>query len=125
MCASIVAELDKQCRPTQIPFTRLEWVRVSLAKREVGGNDKQAALTPGYGRINNWCGSLDFELENGTYSMGYISRRDYVCRHRRRIVVLKSYVRTKPLWDDNVASYAPNNLRANTDCISRRPSIIR
>ncbi|WP_186252255.1 hypothetical protein [Burkholderia gladioli] len=73
---AIVEELDKQRRHTYIPFTRLEWVRVSLAKHEVSGNPKQAALMPGYGRINNWCGSLDFELENGKYSMGYVSRRD-------------------------------------------------
>lgn len=47
-----------------------------LAKHEVSGNAKQVALTPDYGHINNWCGSLDFEMENGKYSMGYINRRD-------------------------------------------------
>lgn len=73
---AIVAELDRQRRHTYIPFTRLEWLRVSLAKHEVSGNPKLVALMPGYGRINNWCGSLDFELENGKYSMGYINRRD-------------------------------------------------
>ncbi len=73
---AIVAELARQRRHTYIPFTRLEWVRVALAKHEVSGNPNQAALMPGYGRINNWCGSLDFELENGKYSMGYINRRD-------------------------------------------------
>ncbi|CAB3781803.1 MULTISPECIES: hypothetical protein [Paraburkholderia] len=73
---AIVAELDRQRRHIYIPFARLEWVRVSLAKHEVSGNPKQAALMPGYGRINSWCGSLDFELENGKYSMGYINRRD-------------------------------------------------
>ncbi|CAK1327639.1 Uncharacterised protein [Burkholderia pseudomallei] len=73
---TLVAELDSQLRHTYISFTRLEWVRVALAKHEVSGNPKQAARMPGYGRINNWCGSLDFELENGMYSMGYINRRD-------------------------------------------------
>lgn len=73
---AVASELDRQRRHTYIPFTRLEWVRVSLAKHEVSGDPKQAALMPGYGRINNWCGSLDFELENGKYSMGYINRRD-------------------------------------------------
>ncbi|PVX97667.1 hypothetical protein [Paraburkholderia unamae] len=73
---AIIAELDRQLRHTYIAFTRLEWIRVSLAKHEVSGNPKQAALMPGYGRINTWCGSLDFELENGKYSMGYINRRD-------------------------------------------------
>lgn len=73
---TIVIELSRQLRHVHIPFTRLEWVRVALAKHEVSGNPKQAAFMPGYGRINNWCGSLDFELENGKYSMGYINRRD-------------------------------------------------
>lgn len=73
---TIVVELDRQLRHTYVQFTRLEWVRVSLARHEVSGNPKRAALMPGYGRINTWCGSLDFELENGKYSMGYINRRD-------------------------------------------------
>ncbi|CAJ9435668.1 Uncharacterised protein [Burkholderia pseudomallei] len=78
----IVAELDRQLRHIYMPFKTLEWVRVSLAKHEVSGNPKQPARTPGYGRINNWCGSLDFELENGKYSMGYINRRDIADRIR-------------------------------------------
>lgn len=57
-------------------FARLEALRVSIAKHEVRGHRNSVALRPGYGRINRWCGSLDYELENGSYSMGYISRRD-------------------------------------------------
>jgi hypothetical protein len=34
------------------------------------------ALMPTQGPINSWCGSLDFELENGRYTMGFISRTD-------------------------------------------------
>lgn len=34
------------------------------------------ALMPTHGRINMWCGSLDFEMENGAVSLGTISRRD-------------------------------------------------
>ncbi|HWT35559.1 MAG TPA: hypothetical protein VN289_04720 [Paraburkholderia sp.] len=73
---TIVTELIRQLQHVHIPFARLEWVRIALAKHEVSGNPKQAALSPGYGRINNWCGSLDFDLENGKYSMGFINRRD-------------------------------------------------
>ncbi|OJB46115.1 hypothetical protein BGV57_03320 [Burkholderia ubonensis] len=79
---AIVLELDRQLRHTYMTFKTLEWVRVSLAKHEVSGNPKQPARTPGYGRINNWCGSLDFELENGKYSMGYVNRRDIADRIR-------------------------------------------
>ena len=34
------------------------------------------ALTPGYGRINQWCGSLDYQMEKGRLVLGTISRRD-------------------------------------------------
>lgn len=29
-----------------------------------------------YGRINSWCDTLDYELNNGRYILGYINRRD-------------------------------------------------
>ena len=74
--ASIIPRLRNQLLHIHIPYTRLEHIRIALAKHEVAGKAGSAALTPGYGRINQWCGSLDYELENGHYSMGYISRRD-------------------------------------------------
>lgn len=73
---TIVDRIKSDLRLTHIPFARLEAIRVSIAKHEVRGKNNSVALMPGYGRINQWCGSLDFELENGAYSMGYISRRD-------------------------------------------------
>lgn len=57
-------------------FVRLEAIRMCLAKHEVWKRGGSIALSPGYGRINSWCGSMDYELENGRYSMGYINRRD-------------------------------------------------
>lgn len=54
----------------------IEATRISLAKHEVRKKDNSVAMTPGYGRINRYCGSLDFELENGRYSMGTINRRE-------------------------------------------------
>jgi len=73
---STIAAVQDQLRVTHIPFARMEAVRVSIAKHEVMGRRNAVALRPGYARINQWCGSLDYELENGRYSMGYISRRD-------------------------------------------------
>jgi len=69
-------ELDAHHRHVQIQFKQLEWIRVALAKHEVKGKQKIPALSPGYGRLNLWCGSLDFELENGKYIMGFVNRRD-------------------------------------------------
>ena len=61
---------------THIPFTRLEAIRILLAKHEVRRRRNSVALHPGYGRINQWCGALDYELEAGGVSLGTINRRD-------------------------------------------------
>jgi hypothetical protein len=47
-----------------------------MAKHQVYGKAKSIALTPGYGRINKWCGPLEYELEAGQVIFGNISRRD-------------------------------------------------
>lgn len=73
--ADLVPQIQKQLLHLHIPFARLEYIRISIAKHEVKG-EKSAALMPGYARINSWCGSLDYELENGRNILGYISRRD-------------------------------------------------
>ena len=73
---SIVTRIRDDLRSTHIVFSRIEAIRVATAKHEVRGKRASVALAPGYGRIDEWCGSLSFELENGIYSMGYITRRD-------------------------------------------------
>ena len=60
----------------QMTFVRLEAIRVSLAKHEVRRQKNSVALNPGYGRINQWCGALDYEIEVGGDSLGMINRRD-------------------------------------------------
>lgn len=73
---SLVDRMHDDRRRTHMLFARLEAIRVSLAKHEMRGLRNSIARTPGYGRINMFCGSLDFELENDQYSMGYVNRRD-------------------------------------------------
>lgn len=73
---SIIEQIRQDQRMTHILYARLAAVRISLAKHELKGRSNSIALSPGYGRINQWCGSLDYELENGQYSMGYVNRRD-------------------------------------------------
>ena len=63
-------------RRTYIPFARMEAVRVSIAKHEFRGQKNSVAMMPTHGRINRWCGSIDFELENEGAILGTISRRD-------------------------------------------------
>lgn len=69
-------QIETDLRRAHIPFTRLEHLRVSLAKHEVRRKGGSVALRPGYGRINYMCGALDYELEIGQYSLGTMSRRD-------------------------------------------------
>lgn len=73
---SIIERIRDDLKRTHMLFAQMTALRISIAKHEVKGHKDSVALRPGYGRINQWCGSLDYELENGAYSMGYISRRD-------------------------------------------------
>lgn len=73
---AIVQALRDDLKRTHMVFARMEHLRISLAKHEVPGKAKSLAISPGYGRINQWCGALDYELGNGRYIMGYVSRRD-------------------------------------------------
>jgi hypothetical protein len=73
---SIIRSLLDDLKRTHILFARMEYLRISLAKHEVPGKAKSLAISPGYGRINQWCGALDYELSNGKYVMGYVNRRD-------------------------------------------------
>jgi hypothetical protein len=74
--SAMILNIQNDRKRTHVLFGQLEALRVSLAKHEVRGRHGSVALAPGYGRINRWCGALDFELENGRYSFGYINRRD-------------------------------------------------
>lgn len=73
---AMIDELIAQLRHLHIPYGYLEYIRISLAKHEIKGKNKSIALSPGGGRINTWCGAMDYELEDGQVSMGYINRRD-------------------------------------------------
>lgn len=73
---NIVDVLSRQLKHLHVPFGNLEYIRVSLAKHEVAKKRHSIALDPGYGRINRWCGSLDYAVEDGAAFYGTISRRD-------------------------------------------------
>lgn len=72
----IIETIEEDLRRTHIQFALLEHLRVSLAKHEVSGKPKQIAYAPGYGRVNSWCGSLDYQLESGRVILGTLSHRD-------------------------------------------------
>jgi hypothetical protein len=73
---TLIQQLRDDLRRTHIPFSRMEAIRVSIAKHEIRGQKNSVAMMPTYGRINRLCGSIDFELENEGVILGTISRRD-------------------------------------------------
>jgi hypothetical protein len=72
----LAVKIEKDLRRTHITFAQLEFLRIALAKHEVRGRPNMIAIAPGYARIDDWTGSLTYELSNGRDIMGYISRRD-------------------------------------------------
>lgn len=74
----LVDQMRLDLRRTEMGFTRLEFLRVALAKHEVSkkGNKKPIAFAPGFALPNRWCGSMEYELSNGGAIIGYINRRD-------------------------------------------------
>lgn len=73
---SMIETIKTDLRRAHIPFSRIEHLRVSLAKHEVRGRRNSVAYAPGYGRINMMNGSLQYQLENGPVILDTISRRD-------------------------------------------------
>lgn len=72
----LIEKLKDDLKRIHVPFGRLEALRVSMAKHEVRGRPKIAAIAPGYGRIDQWTGSLKYEIGGGKVILDYVSRRD-------------------------------------------------
>lgn len=73
---SIIDTIKTDIRITHIPFMRIEHIRIALAKHEIPGKRKSIAFAPGYARINQECGSLEYEISRGRDILGKMSRRD-------------------------------------------------
>lgn len=73
---ALLEQIRSDLRRIHIPFARIEAIRVSIAKYQVRGRPKSVALMPTYSRINQWCGSLDYEIVHESVSICTISRRD-------------------------------------------------
>lgn len=74
----LVDQMRVDLRRTEMGFTRLEFLRVALAKHEVSkkGSKKPIAFAPGLATVDRHCGAMQYELSNGGSIIGYISRRD-------------------------------------------------
>lgn len=62
-------EIELAWKKLEPIYRMLELFRINLAKHAAPGKDNLVPRTPGYGRINQWCGSLDYELidKDGSY----------------------------------------------------------
>ncbi len=70
------AEIDRAWGRIEPVYRMTELFRMNLAKHCAPGKDGVVPRAPGYGRINTWCGALDYELveKNGDYSI--LNRRN-------------------------------------------------
>jgi hypothetical protein len=80
-------------------FANLEHLRVSLAKHQISGKAKSIAYAPGYGRIDMWCRSFDYELGNGGAIWGTLNRQEIA--DSLRSILDRSNVPT----DEDIASF--------------------
>lgn len=66
-------------------YRMAELFRINLAKHCAPGKDGVIPRAPGYGRINNWCGAMDYELieKDGYYTT--MNRRDIADAFRRSL----------------------------------------
>ncbi|OWU68264.1 hypothetical protein ATO2_12880 [Roseovarius sp. 22II1-1F6A] len=68
--------MEEDLRVTHVLYRQIDHLRVALAKHEVKGRRRSIALAPGYGIMDTWSGSLQYELEAGQVSLGTLSRRN-------------------------------------------------
>ena len=73
---NLLERIEEDLRRAHMPIRRMEFIRMSLAKHEIAKEKHSIAFAPGYGRINFWCGALDYQMEKGHVILGNISRRD-------------------------------------------------
>ena len=68
--------IEKTWERVEPVYRMTELFRMNLAKHCAPGKDGVMPRAPGYGRINRWCGAMDYELidKDGYYSI--LNRRD-------------------------------------------------
>lgn len=69
-------EIESVWAKLEPAYRMIELFRMNLAKHATPGKDSVMPRAPGYGRINFWCGSMDYELieKEGYYTT--MNRRD-------------------------------------------------
>ncbi|MFD1297748.1 hypothetical protein ACFQ4Q_14035 [Lysobacter gummosus] len=83
--ASYRDSIEKTWELLEPIFRMVELFRINLAKHCAPGKDGAIPRAPGYGRINRWCGAMDYELldKDGYYQI--MNRRDIADALRRTL----------------------------------------
>ncbi|MCQ4258113.1 hypothetical protein [Stutzerimonas stutzeri] len=71
-----VETMRDDLKRTQMLFTQMEILRMSLAKHQMRKRPSAAVLTPTVGYMNRWCGSLEYQINSGQVIICNLSRRD-------------------------------------------------
>lgn len=71
----VVQALRDDLLKTEQPFTWMEVLRMTLAKHEVAKVRGSIAYAPGYGRIDRFTGSIQYEISNDFAVFDTLSRR--------------------------------------------------
>ena len=69
-------EIDEAWVRIEPVYRMTELFRMNLAKHCAPGKDGMIPRAPGYGRINRWCGAMDYELINNSGYYVILNRRD-------------------------------------------------
>ncbi|MFO7203589.1 hypothetical protein P3C88_08135 [Pseudomonas aeruginosa] len=72
----LVETMRDDLKRTQMLFTQMELLRMSLAKHQMRKRPSAAVLTPTVGYMNRWCGSLEYQINSGQVIICNLSRRD-------------------------------------------------
>ncbi|HRK77440.1 MAG TPA: hypothetical protein PLQ95_02775 [Thiobacillus sp.] len=74
--AAYRGEIEATWQKLEPIYRMVELFRMNLAKHCAPGKDGLLPRAPGYGRINCWCGAMDFELIDKEGYYHYMNRRD-------------------------------------------------
>ena len=74
--ASYRKRIEETWERLEPAYRMIELFRMNLAKHAAPGKDGVMPRAPGYGRINRWCGSMDYELVDKEGHYQTMNRRD-------------------------------------------------
>lgn len=94
---SSVTRLRSAMERSELPFRRLEALRVYLAKHEVPRVKGSYGTSPGYARINISTGSVYWQIDLGNMEVDVLSRREVADTLRELAIDFPCYILPEPV----------------------------